>query len=277
MSLKFVNKEDVSTLPQVLYKYRTWNNADHKRLLTHGEIYYAAPDEFQELTECNLQPDYAAVNDSMIWEFCRQEAQRQVDRGDIPVPYVLNRAKELYANHSFYDLEHRKRAEEEFRIYLNETLSIFCASKTPINERLWNAFAGFKEGYCVGIDFTEIYGNDKIFGACGPVDYYDETKAPTRIPISLSNDDRVLSMMELIYSLPKKFQDEGEFRLSKMHMQNRRVTLNPAWIKEVILGSGMSPASQTEVMALVKEKYPNAALKKLFVEPTFETLSIIEL
>lgn len=276
MDLQFVNKENVPDMPKVLYKYRTWSKEEHKRLLTHHEIYYASPDELDELTECNLDRDYNSITEEMIWEFSRQEAQREVENGRIEIHKLLNRTKELFETNKFYELDHRKHTEKEYRIHLNNVLSIFCASEISINERLWNAFAGFKSGYCVGLDFTEIYLNDAVFGTCGKVNYYDEKEPPKIPPISLSSDERVLNMMKLIYSLPDKFEREDEFRFSKMHIQNRRVSLKPEWIREVILGSEMDSTSEAEVIELVKANYPGAKLKKLFVEPTFKELSVID-
>ncbi|HTO37591.1 MAG TPA: hypothetical protein VL021_04140 [Brumimicrobium sp.] len=276
MDLQFVKKENASEMPTVLYKYRTWIKPEHKRLLTHHEIYYASPDELDELTECNLGRDYDSVTKEMIWEFCRQEAQREVDAGIVEISFVLNRTKELFETNKFYDLEHRAHAEKEFRAHLNNVLSIFCASETPMNERLWNTFAGYKTGYCVGIDFTEIYTNDTVFGTCGKVNYYQESDHPKIPPISLSSDERVLNMMKLMYNLPDKFREEDEFRFTKMHINNRRVPLNPDWIKEVILGSEMEPTAEAEIVALVTKTYPSAKIKKLFVEPTFNQMSIID-
>lgn len=273
--MQFVKKEDVPEMPKILYKYRDWGKEEHKRLLTHNEIYYASPDQLDELTECIYERDYDSVTDEMIWDFCMERAMREADMEVIPVPSVLNRTNYLFSIHDFYNLDHRNNSEKEFRTTLNQELSIFCSSETPTNERLWDAFAKQKSGYCVGIDFTEIYSNDEVFGACGKVEYYPKNKPPKFLPISPPNE-RTFKMMKIMYGLPDNFKDEKEFRLTKMNIPNKRLKINPEWIKEVIIGSQTSAESEREIFDIVKEKYPNAILKRLFVEPTFNILSIID-
>lgn len=276
MELQFVQKENAPDMPKILYKYRTWNKDEHKRLLTHNEIYYASPDELDELTECIYQRDYESVTDSLIWDYCLQRAMNEVNAGLIKVPFLLNRANYLFKNHDFYNLEHRIKSEKEFRTILNEELSIFCSSETAVNKRLWDTFADFRSGYCVAIDFSEIYSNDELFGTCGRVEYYPEKNPPKLSPLSATSNERVLKMMKIMYSLPDKFKDEQEFRFTKMKMLNKRLKIKPEWIKEVIIGSETSVNCEKEIVKIVKEKYPNASIKRLFVEPTFDIMSIID-
>ena len=112
---------------------------------------------------------------------------------------------------------------------------------------------------------------------CGRVEYYDELNPPLVPAISLSDDDGVRKMLKIIYSLPDRFKEENEFRIHKTHIQNKRVALKPEWIKEIILGSEMSEVDKKEVISIVREKYPHAVIKRLFVEPTFGILSIVDL
>ena len=85
-----------------------------------------------------------------------------------------------------------------------------------------------------------------------------------------------VEVASLIYSLPEKFKDEEEFRFTKMHIENRHVNLKPEWIKEVILGSEMEPIAEKEIIELVKKKYPQTLIKKLFVEPTFGYMTTVD-
>lgn len=277
MDLQFVNKENVPDMPKILYKYRTWDKEKHKRLLTHNEIYYSSPDELDELTECIYERDYDSVTDAMIWDFCMKRAMNEVDSGELSIPFVLNRANYLFSINDFYDLDHREKSEVEFRTSLNKELSIFCSSEIPTNERLWNSFAKDKSGYCVGIDFTEIYSNHEVFGTCGRVEYYAEDNPPKFPPISVSSDERVLKMMKIMYGLPDKFKNEEEFRFTKLNMSNKRLKIKPEWIKEVIIGSEASEETKEEITHLVNDKYPNAILKRLFFEPTLDILSIVDI
>ncbi len=273
----FVTEQEIDSLPKILYKYRTWTKTEHKRLLTNCEIYFSAPSELDENTECALPRDYDSVSEKMILQFCLNKAFEFYRTGNIMFDDLINQTRELYAANTFHDIELREGKEIINKNRINEVLSIFCATETSNNERLWNTFARDKTGYCVGIDFTEIYSNQNVFGSCGKVNYYDEENPPKVPAISLDDSDGAVKMMKIIYSLPKKFEKENEFRLSKSYMQNKTVQLKPEWIKEIILGSEISDKDRNEIISIAKTKYPHAKLKRLFVEPTYNILSIVEL
>jgi hypothetical protein len=276
MYSKFISKENVPGFPSILYKYRTWNKSEHKRLLTHCELYYASPDEFNEITECNLDYDYNSVSEEDIYKFCEEKVKIDYKDYCISEKEFKEKVQELYSKNLFHDLNHREKSKRENREILNKSLSIFSASQHSNNARLWSTFTNERRGYCVGIDFTEIYKNDEIFGSCGRVEYYDEKNPPKISPISLSTDERVFKMMKLIYSLPNRFIEEDEFRFTKMYIKEKIVKLNPNWISEVILGSEMNKKDELEILKLVNEKYKSAQIKKLFVDPNSEKHIVLD-
>lgn len=47
-------REAIDIMPQVLYKYRSWDDERHKDLLRKGVVYFAAPDSFEDTFDCNL-------------------------------------------------------------------------------------------------------------------------------------------------------------------------------------------------------------------------------
>lgn len=273
----FITKDDLPKLPKVLYKYRDWSDDYHKRILTHGEIYFASPNEFKEHSECTLERDYDCVTDKMIWELCSIQAMEQAAFGIIAPSDIYKLANQLYSNHSFHDIENRRKTESEFKTLLNNAFSIFCASEIATNERLWEDFSNHRTGFCVGIDFTEIYKNPNVFGHCQRVQYYDINNPPKVPAITLNDTEGVNKMLQIIYSLPNRFAEEKEFRFNKTNMKNRMVKLNSNWIKEIILGDKISSSDEQEILKIANDKYPDARLKRLFYEPTFDYFSAVNL
>ncbi len=39
-----------------IYKYQDWNNDYNKRTLTHNEIYFAKPSQFNDPFDCRITP-----------------------------------------------------------------------------------------------------------------------------------------------------------------------------------------------------------------------------
>ncbi|PCJ27853.1 MAG: hypothetical protein COA97_02655 [Flavobacteriales bacterium] len=63
-------KVENNELPSVVYKYRTWCDQKHQRILTHNELYYAPPSSFGDHHECYLEMDYDSFNDKDIMDSC---------------------------------------------------------------------------------------------------------------------------------------------------------------------------------------------------------------
>lgn len=40
--------------PRVLYKYRTWNDANHKKVLNENSLYMASPRKFDDIKDCRV-------------------------------------------------------------------------------------------------------------------------------------------------------------------------------------------------------------------------------
>lgn len=158
------------------------------------------------------------------------------------------------------DIKHRQRMEIEFRKDLDKVLSIFCCSEHKDNYNLWTNFAANHTGFCVGFDTRIMLKGSEILGSGGKVDYYPLNRAPKRKPICLSDDERILEMQKVIFSLPDKYSDEDEYRLTKLHLRNRKVVINPKAIKEVIIGYKMSAKNRNEIVNITKSRFPDAKL-----------------
>lgn len=46
--------EEMTGLPEVVYKYRDWNNNFHKKIITNREVFFAAPTSFEDPLDCKL-------------------------------------------------------------------------------------------------------------------------------------------------------------------------------------------------------------------------------
>lgn len=270
--MTFINETtfDKLELPDRLYKYRSWNNQQHRRIITHSEIYFAQFLDFGELHECNLERDYSAITEEAFYEYHKAKCPP-----DTPDEKIRGAAKYLMKHSPIFDKDHQRTAHEMFRQKLNNTLSVFCACDHNNNLNLWNTFAIDHEGYCVGLNTRKMFDNGEIFGSGGKVNYYPKANPPKIRALPKSNEERVTDLMNVIYSLPDTFASEKEYRLTKANLENRKVKINSTAIEEIILGENMDQDDKNEIIQLVKNNFPNASIQQASYNESLNTFSFV--
>lgn len=244
-------------LPDKLYKYRVWRNPNHRRIITSSKIYFAPPLDCDEQHECNLERDYSLLTDDMIYKYSYNTAPKDLYNSE---EERIALAQKMISESPVNDTKHREEMHEYFRKKLNHVLSIFCASKYRDNFNLWQTFADEQAGFCVGINTRKMFENKEIFGSGGPVSYYPENALPKIRPLCFTPEEHVEDMIKVIYSLPRKYEKEEEYRLSKMHLQNKEVKINSEAIEEILVGSEMPDDHKAQLNSAVKEHLPHAKL-----------------
>jgi hypothetical protein len=259
--MTFINETtfDKVDLPPFLYKYRSWSKEEHKRILTHNEIYFASPFELDELHECKLTKDFESLTEQMVYDYAYIRAE---EMGITEEEYKHGFAAQSLDQTNIFDPAFQQQVEERSRNTLNKVLRIFCASEHNDNANLWSSFASGERGVCVGLDTRRMLDDKAILGGGGKVAYYSKDNAPKRRPLCFSDIERTDDMLKVVFSLPDFFSKEDEYRLFKFHLTNQRVSIHPDCIKEVILGRYMSESDQIEIISLVRKKYPWAKITR---------------
>ena len=53
MEIRIIDNKK-NTHPNILYKYRNWDNELHKKVLTDNILYMASPRDFEDIHDCNF-------------------------------------------------------------------------------------------------------------------------------------------------------------------------------------------------------------------------------
>jgi hypothetical protein len=243
-------------LPNRLYKYRYWRNDLHKRILTHQEIFFASPLDMNEQHECNLERDFSALTKELVYKYClikaNQEYNNRRDRREA--------ARKLVKESLIFDEQHQKKAHDYFRQKLNEDFSIFSASEHKNNFNLWTGFGVDQEGFCIGFNTRKMFNNTEIFGSGGKVKYYPINDMPKIRPLCLNESEHIEDLLKVIYSLPNKYAKEDEYRLAKIYLNDKKISLNKASFGEVILGDKMPDEHKGQIIEIVRTNFPEAKL-----------------
>jgi len=239
-------------LPQVLYKYRSWNNHHHKKILTNNEIYMASPGDFEDEFDCKVPIRYDLLTDKEIYLKYYNSSKKEN-------PHLRRHQHKMFAREwqskgLMRDKERLAELDKYFFKIFNATVGILSLSSIPDNHKMWNVYADQQNGFCVGFDTIKLLNLSEYFGGGGQVAYYDD------LPIILDSDPDGKRYSFQIYSKLMKWKFENEYRLIKYNIKNRYVTLPQYVYKEIILGSRVEEPLKSEITSLCKVKFPDAKI-----------------
>jgi hypothetical protein len=245
-------------LPDIIFKYRDWDDNNHKRILTDNEIYYASPYECSEAHELTLEKDYSGITEDDIYNYIYTTAP---EKGYTTPEQRHEIAKIMVKKTPFHDPRYRKNIETQFKQILNKRLSVFSVSEHRDNFNLWNVFANSETGFCVGLSPDCMFHSGAIFGKAAKVKYYPAA-TPPKIKAALLKpfDESVEETYELIYNLPDFYSDEDEFRITKMDIPNRQIKITAECYKQIILGANISDKSRQEIIDVAKINFPDCPI-----------------
>ena len=159
---------------KIVYKYRSWENVQHRNILYENELYLSSPRDFNDPFDCRIVPDLTLLdNDEKIEKFANklalnssdQIAQRGLNFKQVTGGFAKRLKNNLVGESAgyrqmFYD------SQDKFYGILSLTFrwdSIL----------MWAHYANYHQGFCVGFDKDKL-DNSNLFGKGGPVNYKDE-------------------------------------------------------------------------------------------------------
>jgi hypothetical protein len=255
-------------MPKTLYKYRSWDDKNHRRMLWHNEIYFASPRDFNDPFDSHIllllermthsqQVGYVAhllilQNPGLSQPEARSEAEKQVDQGLLTRQDIV---KEL-----------RKKQQEQ-----RDEWGIFTASSDRANILMWSHYADRHRGFCVGLDYRPLLtffdhfrsrpGLPDLYVRIAPVQYAREY--PMLVPNELGDEEyhkRQFTAKSCHWTY------EEEWRLVMFDVcgpLQRAVELPAELITEVILGCRMSEENtqdEEEIKAVLRMREPKPKL-----------------
>lgn len=144
------------TVPKVLYKYRSWSEPNHRRLITHNEIFFASPRRFNDPFDCRVMTVVEGSKEQMKQYF---DGLIKKYSPDINREQRKKEVRERVRNHvkTRNDPEKREKYEDSLREHTFNYFGIFSMSACNDNILLWSHYSDSHKGICVGIDTTILH------------------------------------------------------------------------------------------------------------------------
>lgn len=223
-------------LPEVLYKYRCWNNTKHKNVITEREVFMAEPRSFEDTLDCKLQVSYTGLSKKEIREVCLYHSRQYYpdrnrrEHGEY--------AKKWRTESPFGNLSRTKQLQEQMFDQYNAQIGVLSLTANVSNLAMWEKYSDNHKGFAVGFNPLVIF---KYFGGGGPVIYYDILPIVRPTPMHSYDQQRDYQ----VYSKLSKWSFEEEyrtyiFRHYSMAIEDRLIQLPPEAYIDIVIGADMS-------------------------------------
>ena len=248
--------ETLDRMPSTLYKYRSWSDKFHKRLLTDNELYFASADQFNDPFDAALPYQYKEedmTDDNIFLKLIEIEKKASPHKSDMQIHEI---AYKRQSSGIFKSGRYWEEFYPELKEIVNRTFGICSLSTEKDNILMWSHYSDCHKGFTVGLDTAIVFHTAK--GQLMEVIYNME------FPKVGLFDSGVSDVIRLLYTKSPVWQYEGEYRLT-IDRPRTTVMLPTSAFKEVVLGCKMPDREKNEVTRLVKDKFKNTKLYEAII------------
>lgn len=249
-----IEKDVEAQTHPVIYKYRTWENAFHRKIVTDNEVWFAHPYTLND--PYDIRPPYNFVADNIDWNAARQKIK---DAGRSIEPYlseaeldseVDKRLTQIKINPIDYFQRNRKDYILDKTHYDNIGVLSCCSSFS--NEAMWAHYGNNHCGFAVGFNTVELART--LNCTFGYVDYNDK---PLDYFI-LGNNEGLLGKEIFQKSAKWSYEEELRFLTVGIGIYRNRANKYPlSAVNEIVLGLTTSEAIQNEIISAAEKSLPN--------------------
>lgn len=241
--------------PETLYKYRSWSNEYHRKIISENQLYLASPKDFNDPIDCRIGNNYSLLDsDEKITEYAEIITTRHWDKV-VQMGLDPNKEKERIINELKTDLNSVQKGDDENTFKMQDKhFGVLSMSARFDSILMWSHYADFHKGFCVGFDETKMRESN-LFGKGGPVTYDNEF--PKIDPRNNRTPEK--SFLQTHYKA-KDWNYEEEYRLTKLFFpgeptqDDRIVTVPNDFITEVIIGLKTPNEHKDEIMEVCNRK-----------------------
>lgn len=234
-------------IPEILYKYRTFNERTIN-MLANNQVYFASPLEFNDPFDCLAQKNkiqnFRQSTDALIRA---NAAQRGLTQEQIQV------AIERINTEMAQEVAETDAADSEYKEYVNNQLGIFSLSSCNDSILMWSHYADFHKGFCIGFK-TNSLGFPS--NAIKEVIYTEEINKNFILEFFLSQDsseERYIDESEKMEILTKyiDWKYEKEWRVKAIKGLG---TYPDVGVSEIIFGLRMDDNHKNILRETLKDK-----------------------
>jgi len=213
--------------PSTLYKYRSCDNNFHLNLLKKRQIYFAAPNEFNDPFDGRIptRGDLVTYEECLEWNLNTINiVHSDKDQNEVrKYAKIVTDAKQL-----MHPDKLNKESEEQLDGWTNR-IGLISLSEEPDNILLWSHYGNNHQGFSVGLDTNSLI-EDYDFDFIEAINYQSE------YPLISGLEPTNEQFYKKFFYKSSLWEYEREWRVSKNHIGNRVCTLMPESFVEIVFG-----------------------------------------
>jgi len=217
--------------PEIIYKYRDWEDVNHQKLLKERELYFSSCEYFNDSNDLRIP---YAMNYEIICSICKKNNIPKPNKKDAPGVIA--------------------KFQQQQQLRRNKTGVVSLSANYNI-DLMWNKYANNHKGFCVGFNTYKLI--QAIPEECSllPVSYSPDQ------PICNCYDDNEQAVLPLITkSLDWEYEDE--YRLIFLDQAGYKFKVDNSIISEIYLGAKMSDKHCSEITNFISENLNHVKVYK---------------
>jgi hypothetical protein len=247
-------------VPDILYKFRDWDNENSKKLLFGRELFFSSYRLFNDPFDGGIpfQYDPNELTEENIFRKMLESARKTHPKINEEALHQI--AFEQQQKGRFQDNAYMAKFQNDVADDLARDFGIVCLCKSPINFLLWSYYAQSHKGFAMGFKKVELFEDTQASFA--HMQYQDD------LPMLGLFEDSVTAITKLLGTKSSTWKHEEEYRLTKIGYSNRIVTLRPKTIADITCGCKMEHKNKLTIVDYVKENLPHATVHEMVQSKT---------
>lgn len=233
---------DSLKFPELIYKYRIWNDNYQKTILSERKVFLAPPTSFEDKKDCKLFVRYDLMTNLDIYKKYLESSKNKNPSW----------TKEQHKKHALKWTTNsplknkksiKKQQEEHFREF-DKRFGVLSLTANNSNLTMWNKYSNYGTGFCVGFDSEILF--QRLGGG-------SEVKYCSKLPDIYHNDPFMIEHYKQVFSKEEKWSNEEEYRTYKFYenpasVSDRQIVVPVEAYREIIFGWNTTEQDEDEII-----------------------------
>ncbi len=238
--------DNLGEKPDKVYKFRTWSNSFHRKIITQGEVWFSHPFDLNDPFE--LRPPNKVIINKLtskeasehLWR-CLQIALPSISDSERKIIF-RRKIEEIKNDPIDYFLQGITVTERNKTDY--DQFGVLSLSINPCEMLLWSYYGDSHKGFCVGFNTRQFA--DEMSCLDGRVIYSDEP-----IDFDPMREQSGEEIANGFFKKSLKWTNEEEYRFLTGQIDSesaRAKTFSANSVEEIILGMNISAADEEDII-----------------------------
>lgn len=244
-------------VPEIIYKFRDWDNCNHKRILVNNELYIPSVNQLNDPFDCLIKYDYSEIQNEglsvRVVNMYFEEFGNQITKLGYKKEELINNSD---SNIQLKLLKLKKYYDGVFEKNREKHLGVISFSEVWDNLLMWSHYSNSHKGFCVGFNTQKLIESNFFNNGC-------KVFYPNNYPLVNPFDNDLKKITSIFYNKSNDWGYEKEYRMTKLFGYNRNndefqkqkiFYFEDNFISEVILGWKISKEHREKLLIECNKK-----------------------